>query len=167
MTTSSEWMLVGLSRMAPGTRAVLSALEERGKVLRREQPERAQLLLAAVSTFSVYRSFRLMFQMAGVEAALREGPAPGPLEETRLAELMRPVVESLQDVQRLVIHADEHGLPGPCAESWAFRSMWSHLSSADRLYDLIVLGVVEQMLPDPRVREQPEETEQPWMLSEA
>jgi prophage DNA circulation protein len=167
MTTSSEWILVGLSRMAPGTRAVLSALKERGAVLRQEQPERAQLLLAAVSTFSVYRSFRLMFQMADVEAALKEGPAPERLDEAKLAELMRPVVESLQDVQRLVIHADEYGLPGPCAESWAFRTMWSHLSSADRLYDLIALGVVEQMLPDPRPREPHEETEQPWMVSEA
>jgi hypothetical protein len=167
MTTSSEWMLVGLSRMTPGTRAVLSALKERGAALRQEQPERAQLLLAAVSTFSVYRSFRLMFQMAEVEAALREGPPPIHLEEAKLAELMGPVVESLQDVQRLVIHADEYGLPGPCAESWAFRTMWSHLSPADRLYDLIVLGVVEQMLPDSRPRALHEEAEQPWMGSEA
>jgi hypothetical protein len=167
MMTSSEWMLVGLSRMTPGTRAVLSALKERGASLRQEQPERAQLLLAAVSTFSVYRSFRLMFQMAEVESALREAPAPSRLEEAKLAELMRPVVGSLQDVQRLVIHADEYGLPGPCAESWAFRTMWSHLSPADRLYDLIVLGVVEQMLPDPLPREQHEQAEQPWMGSEA
>jgi hypothetical protein len=166
MTTSSEWMLVGLSRMTPGTRSVLSALKERGAALRQEQPERAQLLLAAVSTFSVYRSFRLMFQMAEVESALREGPAPSPLEASKLAELMRPVVESLQDVQRLVIHTDEYGLPGPCAESWAFRTLWSHLSPADRLYDLIVLGVVEQMLPDPLPREQ-YEAEQPWIGSEA
>jgi hypothetical protein len=150
MKKLDEQLLVMMARVTHRRRAVLCALAQRGKALRQEQPARAQRLLELACGHPLYKSGRLVFDMAEVAEAMREGPPPHALEDEVLGRLIRPVLSSVMRNAAGILAASPvelgDGTAEPVPGAWSPRSIWPPLSPADPLYDLIVLGVVGELL---------------------
>jgi hypothetical protein len=151
MNRTDELLLVRLSKVTHRTRAVLCALALRGKALRSARPERARCLLAVISSHSFYRSSRLVFDMAEVADAVRDGPPPAHIDDEMLAQLIQPVIRSL-DISE-VMEACYSAVEGPEAQAESVRAPveraredWPLQESADSLFELIALGIVEELM---------------------
>ncbi len=150
MKRVDELLLLSLAKVTHRTRSVLCALALRGKSLRQEEPEKARSLLALATEHSFYRSSRLVFDMAEVAEALRDGPPPAHIDDEMLSQLIRPVAESLDisDVVAACHSAAESVGAEPTSGSGAkqVRADWPLQEAADALFDLIVLGIMDELL---------------------
>ncbi|HEX8825008.1 MAG TPA: hypothetical protein VF794_34140 [Archangium sp.] len=151
MNRTDELLLVRLAKVTHRTRAVLCALALRGKALRSAWPERARSLLAVISSHSFYRSSRLVFDMAEVADAVRDGPPPSHIDDELLAQLIQPVTRSL-DISE-VMAACFLAVEGPEAQAESVkapvervRADWPLQESADALFELIALGIVDELM---------------------
>jgi hypothetical protein len=151
MKRADEVLLLSMARVTHRRRAVLCALAQRGKLLREEQPARAQCMLAILSRQPLYKSGRLVFDMAEVAEALRDGPPPAHLDDEVLAQIMRPVAATI-DVSEVLAacravpeNIDEKAVAFTSPASRWSRASWPQLERSDALFDLIVLGVVEML----------------------
>jgi hypothetical protein len=150
MKRTDELLLLRLAKVTHRTRAVLCALALRGKALRQERPEMARCLLGVAAEHAFYRSSRLVFDMAEVAEALRDGPPPAHIDGEMLSQLIRPVAESL-DIADVVAacHAVSEGVGAEPARGSGVRHLrmdWPLQEAADALFDLIVLGIVDELL---------------------
>ncbi|HEX8436509.1 hypothetical protein [Archangium sp.] len=150
MKRTDELLLLRLAKVTHRTRAVLCALALRGKALRQEQPEKARCLLVVAAEHAFYRSSRLVFDMAEVAEALRDGPPPAHIDDEMLSQLIRPVAESLDiaDVVALCHSVSEgvEGEPARRSEAKRVRTDLPLQEPADALFELIVLGIVAELL---------------------
>jgi hypothetical protein len=151
MNRTDELLLVRLAKVTHRTRAVLCALALRGKALRQSRPERARCLLSVISSHSFYKSSRLVFDMAEVADALRDGPPPAHIDDEMLAQLIQPATRSLDisEVMRACYAAAQS--PEAQAESEQApearaRADWPLQESADVLFELIALGIVDELM---------------------
>ncbi len=148
MKRTDELLLLRLAKVTHRTRAVLCALALRGKSLRQQHPEKARCLLGVAAEHAFYRSSRLVFDMAEVAEALRDGPPPSHVDDEMLSQLIRPVVESLDAADVVAachsVAESVESTRGPGAKP--VRVDWPLQEGADALFDLIVLGIVGELL---------------------
>ncbi len=158
MKKADEALLVNMARVTHRTRAVLVALAQRGKMLRQEHPARARCMLDVAVQHPFYKSGQLVFHMAEVAEALRDGPPPPHLDDEVLAQIMRPVAAAIDvsDVLaacRAATEDIEEGSASPQARaSLLASSSWPQLGRSESLFDFIALGVVEMLIrlnPEP------------------
>jgi hypothetical protein len=150
MKRTDELLLLSLAKVTHRTRSVLCALALRGKALRQEEPEKARCLLVLAAEHAFYRSSRLVFDMAEVSEALRDGPPPAHIDDEMLSQLIRPVAESLDiaDVVASCHLVSESVEAEPVLGSGVkqARADWPLQEAADALFDLIVLGIMDELL---------------------
>jgi len=152
MNRTDELLLVRLAKVTHRTRSVLCALALRGKALRQSRPERARCLLSVISSHSFYKSSRLVFDMAEVADALRDGPPPAHIDDEMLTQLIQPVTRSL-DISEVLAACDlaAEGLAVQAESARAQgaerpRADWPLRESADVMFELIALGVVDELM---------------------
>jgi hypothetical protein len=149
MNRADELLLLRLAKVTHRTRAVLCALALRGKDLRVEQPARARGLLGFAMEHPFYKASRLVFDMAEVADALREGPPPAHIDDELLAQLILPVIEKL-DISDVVAacraSVEELGAQARTSGARPGRADWPLQEGADVLFDLIVLGALNEVL---------------------
>ncbi|HSP80749.1 MAG TPA: hypothetical protein VLQ93_19635 [Myxococcaceae bacterium] len=160
MKRADEVLLVNMARVTHRTRAVLVALAQRGKMLRQEHPTRAQCMLSVAVQHPFYKSGKLVFQMAEVAEALREGPPPPHLDDEVLSQIMRPMAAAI-DVSDVLAacRAASEGIEEEAASSQSRASLlagtsWPQLERSESLFELIALGVVEMLC---RLHPEPEQ----------
>jgi hypothetical protein len=152
MNRADELLLLRLAKVTHRTRAVLCALALRGKDLRVEQPARARCLLGVAIEHPFYKASRLVFDMAEVAEALREGPPPAHIDDELLAQLILPAIAKLDisDVRAACRAAlEELGAQTGTAQAQGARpgrADWPLQEGADVLFDLIVLGALNEVL---------------------
>jgi hypothetical protein len=152
MNRTDELLLVRLAKVTHRTRAVLCALALRGKALRQSRPERARSLLAVICRHSFYKSSRLVFDMAEVADALRDGPPPAHIDDELLVQLIQPVTRSLDIAEVMAacyLAAEEPAAQAESARAQGaerIRADWPLQESADVLFELIALGVVDELM---------------------
>jgi hypothetical protein len=144
MNRADELLLLRLAKVTHRTRAVLCALALRGKELRLEQPARARCLLEVATAHPFYKASRLVFEMAEVAEAIREGPPPAHVDDEMLAELILPVVAQL-DIAN-VLAACRAALEGLDSGARPMNVDWPPQQWADTQFDLIVLGALNEVL---------------------
>jgi len=155
MNRTDELLLVRLAKVTHRTRAVLCAFALRGKELRQSRPERARCLLSVISRHPFYKSSRLVFDMAEVAEALRDGPPPAHIDDELLTQLIQPVSRSLDLAE--VMEACFSAAEGASVQAESMkvqgeertRSDWPLQESADVLFELIALGVVVELMQLP------------------
>jgi hypothetical protein len=121
-------------------RTLLCALARRGKRMRRDQPARATALLASVSPHPLYKIGRLMFDMAEIEDVLLDGEPPPSLDDETLATLLG----TLRDALRLLTEKLAVMTPKDDARHSLEAADLPALEAADYLFDLVVLGWIDE-----------------------
>lgn len=119
-------------------RTLLYALAQRGKRVCRDQPGRAAALLASVAPHPLYKIGRLAFDMAEIEDVLLDGNPPPPLDDATLTTLLG----SLRDAARVLTEKLAVAAPAPAPQPGDVDL--PRLEAADYLFDLVVLGWIEE-----------------------
>jgi hypothetical protein len=129
-------------------RAVLCTLARRGVAFRQEHPERAPVLLQALSTFPIYKGFQFLFDLMEWEDFMIDGALPSVRATAlndrsveRLATLLKSVHQYLDGDGALthMMTVDLHGQP----------ESDEHLPPLEPgffLYQDVVLGVIRSIV---------------------
>lgn len=133
-------LLAGLQRGNEWLRAVLCTLARRGLGFRRQHPERAEQLLAALARYPYYKAGQFLFDLMEWEDFMLDGPAPaivptalnGPALK-RLADLLNefrqhldgslPEVSTEIDTQMLTDNELDTDLPPLEASLYLYREV--------------------------------------------
>jgi hypothetical protein len=145
--TGDAQLVSRLAQTTQGTRAFLCALGRRGKWLFRDEPARAEALLAAVQPHPVYKAGRILFDLLELEDLMLDGPAPAsePEGEAKAIQALLAGIERFNAVLGGgVAQPAEAVAPVLSGTSSPPPGGWPELSSADYLFDLVVMGLLSQ-----------------------
>ena len=153
MASGDELLLQRIVLATQGTRALLCALARRGKALRRDEPERAERLLGAVLAHPLYKGARLLFDMLELEDLMLDGPRLEQMDGFFEASQASRLLARLEELSReLGTAAAPEAAPSQTIDPRGFTLPpepapplgWPELTSADYLYDMVVLGTLRQ-----------------------
>jgi hypothetical protein len=92
-----------IQRATQGGCMLLRTLGVRGKALERDEPERAELLLAAVRSHSLYKGGRLAFDMLELEDLMLDASSVALLNDAQLAQLLSVVAANAHSVVEAIL----------------------------------------------------------------
>lgn len=142
-----------LDAVARGTgawRSVLCAAARRGKALQADEPEVALVALAGLRSNPLYKGLRVMFDLLELEDLMLDGAPPADVErwltpaarDWITATMGRVHTDLAADAELapLASLATVDLLPEPAPSGG-----WPEPTSAEYLYDLVVLGVFREL----------------------
>jgi hypothetical protein len=77
-----------IQQATQGASRLLCTLARRGKMMERDEPQRAAFLLAAVRTHSLYKGGRLAFDMLEIEDIMLDGSSREPMSTPELIQVL-------------------------------------------------------------------------------
>ncbi len=116
MNPADVQLIEQIGQATQGGSRLLCTLARRGKVLERDEPQRARFLLDGVRLHPLYKGGRLAFDMLEIEDLMLERPSPDSMSTGELIQVLSTDVSHLPEALRRMGLGAEEGRGRPATD---------------------------------------------------